>query len=485
MDRKNTFVLGIDLGTQGVRTIITNLQGEVVAEEKKSLCSSYRTETIFEQNPEEWIEKIDICVSRLLQKFFALSYPRESLVALSCDSTSGTVVAVDGKGNPLGPAIMYNDARAQEEAVLVNEAGKDFCQKMGYRFDPSFALCKVLWMKQKKPNIFEKTKYFLHAADFVVGVLTGEWGISDISNALKMGYNLVDWGWPDFIESKLHIPITKLPRVHTTGTIVGKLHSFWTEKWRCIPLWVVAGATDGTASFYASGVEQAGDISSTLGTTLVIRSISEHQVKDPQGRVYCHRHPDKLWLPGGASNTGGECLNHFFPGIDLSEWDRMVQRLSLPTELLVYPLIRQGERLPFANPKARFFKIGEEKEPLEFYAACLEGVGYIERYSFELLEELGANPIQRVFASGSGAKSLVWNQIRANIFHRPIKLPANLDSAMGSCIIAAAPLFGELRCAGKEMVKIVATIDPELEATLRYEEKYQAFREECQKRGYE
>ncbi|MGC8777420.1 MAG: FGGY-family carbohydrate kinase [Candidatus Caldatribacteriaceae bacterium] len=484
MDRENAFVLGIDLGTQGVRSMIANFRGRVIVEEKEALSSSRLEGEIFEQDPAEWARKVDVCVSRALGKFFDSGYPREALLALSCDSTSGTVVMVDQEGRVLRPAIMYNDSRAKQEATLINTVAASFCDKMGYRFDPSFALCKVLWTKKHEANLFEKTRYFLHAADYLVGVLTGEWGVSDISNSLKMGYDLVDLRWPDFIERDLEIPIEKLPAVHITGEIVGELNSFWAERWRCGPLKVVAGATDGTASFYASGVENVGDISSTLGTTLVVRSISERRVKDPQGRVYCHLHPERFWLPGGASNTGGECLNRFFAAIDLSEWDERVKNLPLPTSLLVYPLVRQGERLPFANPQARFFKVGEEKGPLEFYAACLEGVGYIERYSFELLEALGASPARRVFSSGSGTKSFIWNQIRADILNRSVKLPATLESAMGSCIIAASPFLGGLRSATQNMVTIVTTIEPRSQEASLYEEKYRSFVEECRQRGY-
>jgi len=125
-----------------------------------------------------------------------------------------------------------------------------------------------------------------------------------------------------------------------------------------------------------------------------------------------------------------------------------------------------------------------EKEPLEFYAACLEGVGYVERYSFDLLESLGASPIQRVFASGSGSKSLTWCQIRADILKRPIKLPATLESAMGSCVIAAVPQWGSLSRASTHMVQIVATIDPDPRKSEHYEERYMLFLKECEKRGY-
>jgi len=113
---------------------------------------------------------------------------------------------------------------------------------------------------------------------------------------------------------------------------------------------VVAGATDGTASFIASGAVAPGEWNSTLGTTLVVRGVSRELIKDPSGGVYCHAHPMGYWLPGGASSTGGECLKHSFPGEDWAALDREALARA-PTALVVYPLARVGERLPFHQPR--------------------------------------------------------------------------------------------------------------------------------------
>lgn len=480
-----TLVLGIDLGTQGVRTMVATLKGEVVAEEKETLQCSFQEGRRFEQDPREWWEKTKRCVAKALVALDDRGYPRSAIQALSVTSTSGTVVPVDTAGQPLMHALMYNDSRAQEEAHLVNEAAWSFTERLGYRFDPSFALCKVLWIQRNLPEIFEKTALFLHPTDYLIGHLTGTFGVSDISNTLKMGYDLMENRWPSFIPEKLGIPLEKLPRVVKSGEIIGTLQSSLAREWNLSPkLHVVAGATDGTAAFYASGAEKPGDVSSTLGTTLVVRSISERHVKDSLGRVYCHLHPEGFWLPGGASNTGGECLSHFFPHEDLAQWDEKVAQIPLPSPLLVYPLVRKGERFPFAHPQAEFFIVGERKNDLEFYAACLEGVGYVERYGFELLEALGATRIQRVFVSGSGSKSAIWRRIRASITNLPLYLPHFPDAAMGACIMASSPFFGSISGATREMVHIVAVEEPQKTLAARYEEQYRRFKEECRRRGY-
>lgn len=485
MEKPEPLFLGIDLGTQGVRCLVSTLQGEIVAEGKEKISHTYREGERFEQEPEEWWETTVQALQETLCNLRRKGKDPSSIQALSCDSTSGTVLALDQEGRTLSRAIMYNDGRAKEEAEIINREATSFIERLGYQFGASFALAKVLWWKRNNPELFDRAHFFLHAADFIVGKLTGEWGVSDTSNSLKMGYDLIDFKWPSFIESQFGIPISKLPRVVSPGDVVGNIRPKIAQELGLPPdCEVVAGCTDGTASFLASGATQPGDISCALGTTLVVRSISYQLIKDREGRIYCHRHPEGYWLPGGASNTGGECLEVYFPGENYQMWDEKISQDQLPTSLLVYPLTRKGERLPFSSKEASFFQVGKEKSREEFYAACLEGVGYIERLSLELLESLGADTITRVFASGGGSRSSIWRKIRANILNRPIFLAQTTESAFGSCILSASPYWGKISHAVQEMVHLSGEDTPHPSLSSLYEERYQAFLTECKKRGY-
>ncbi len=485
MKKPEPLFLGIDLGTQGVRCLISTPQGEIVAEGKGKISRIYREGEQFEQEPEEWWEVTIQTVRETLHHLREKGRDPVHIQALSCDSTSGTVLALDLEGRPLSRAIMYNDGRAKEEAQIINCEAASFTERSGYRFGSSFALAKVLWWKKNNPWLFDKAHLFLHAADFIVGKFTGEWGVSDTSNSLKMGYDLIDFEWPSFIENRLGISVDKLPRVVSPGEVVGKIRPQIAREFGLSPRCeVVAGCTDGTASFLASGAAWPGDVSCALGTTLVVRSISYQLIKDREGRIYCHRHPAGYWLPGGASNTGGECLEVYFPGEDYREWDEKITLENLPTSLLVYPLTRPGERLPFSCEEACFFQVGKEQSREEFYAACLEGVGYVERLSLELLENLGADSITRVFTSGGGSRSPIWRKIRANILNRPIFLAQTTESAFGSCILSASLFWGKISQAVQEMVHLCETEKPNPLLSSLYEERYQAFLAECKKRGY-
>ena len=116
----------------------------------------------------------------------------DRLAAVSVDGTSGTLVAVDADGRPLRPALMYNDPRATAEADRLNASCGDHCEKLGYRFASSFALAKIAWLERHDPDAFRRAARFVHQADYVAGRLTGSADVSDYSNALKTGYDLVD-----------------------------------------------------------------------------------------------------------------------------------------------------------------------------------------------------------------------------------------------------------------------------------------------------
>ena len=380
---------------------------------------------------------------------------------------------------------MYNDLRAEAEAQIVNELAGDFCEKLGYRFPPAFALPKILWLREHEPDVFQYTHKFAHAADFIIGQLTGQTGISDTSNALKTGYDLVGGRWPAFIESKLGIPLAKLPHVVDPGKEVGRV-SAEAAAATGLPadLPVVAGCTDGMASFLASGAVKPGDWNSNLGTTIAIRGVSKDLIHDPQGRIYCHKHPDGHWLPGGASNVGGECLQRRFQGVDYPQMDGRARALT-PTAVVLYPLVRTGERLPFVSSNAEGFVCGSPTSQNELYAGYLEGIALVERWCFDEASALGTLVGEVIAATGGGSRSDVWMQIRANVLQRSLRRPKVAEAAMGGAILAANVGFGfGIAEAVVRMVQVGAEVVPDASLADIYGEKLLQLQQECKNRGY-
>ena len=142
--------LGIDLGTGGVRTVVMTEKGSVVAAASAGFNAESLTvqEGRHEQSPEMWWQAVCQAVKATANMLDAKDWQR--LRAVAVDGTSGTLVAVDNAGTPLRPALMYNDPRASSEAAALNTVAGDFCSKLGYQFNASFALTKNRLVTQKR-----------------------------------------------------------------------------------------------------------------------------------------------------------------------------------------------------------------------------------------------------------------------------------------------------------------------------------------------
>lgn len=477
--------LGIDVGTQGVRALACDLSGQVLAVGEHSLppvsdpYPGWR-----EQSPEDWWDGTKKALASVMQELAAKGVDPGRVGGIAVDSTSGTVVPVDSAGIPLRNAIMYNDSRAGKEAATAQASGREMAEKLGYSFAPSFALAKILWIRNHEPAVYEQTRYFLHAADYVSGQLTGEWGVTDHTNALKTGFDLVLYRWPDFIAAGLGLDLDRFPRVIPPGKVIGQLGRRAADELGLSPgTKVVAGMTDGCAGQVASGALEPGQSNTTLGTTLVIKGIAPTLVKDPRGRVYSHLHPEGYWMPGGASNTGAECLLSY-PRDEWANLDREALRIS-PTGLVIYPLERSGERFPFLEPGARGFRQGDPANRVQLYAGLLEGVAFLERVALEFLSELGVPKATQVHTTGGGSRSREWCQIRADILGCPVVKPHCSEAAMGMAIVAASNLgYDSLSEAGRAMVRIAERYEPDLGKISAYDQIYGRFLDACRDRGY-
>lgn len=477
---QSRLVAGLDIGTQGVRALVVAADGSVLARATQAIETSYPTGGA-EQDPESWWRAACACLRTATA---ALGSARDNLAAISITSTSGTICLLDANGAPLGPALLYSDRRATAEATGLNNTAATLCARLGYRFDPSFGLPKLLWLSHNAPERLAAARHIAHSADVISGRLTGVYGISDWSHALKSGYDLLDPRWPEEVLDSLGELSIKLPTIVAPGTIIGDVTPAAADE-SGLPrgIKVVAGMTDGCTAQIAGGASEPGAWLSVLGTTLVFKGVSPQLLGDPLGRVYAHRHPEGYWLPGAASNSGGGALARRFPGADLATLDAQAAALS-PTEVICYPLEGRGERFPFVAPTAEGFLIGAAEGSAEHYCAILEGIAYIERLAYETLADLGYPITGPIRTAGGGAKSPVWLQIRADVLGRPLIVPQEVEAAFGAAVIAAgAGIYPGLSAAGRAMCRSRVEIQPGAKYR-QYEAGYTRFREALMKRGF-
>jgi len=477
-------VIGLDIGTGGARAVAVDEKGHVVSTASHLMPPPFMDSSgVSEQVPDTWEVAALTALGRCVAGLGDSGAGPQEVRAICVDGTSGTIVLLDKENRPLYPGLMHNDTRAFQEAAFLNDLMAEHCREVGYQFGATFALSKLLWMKRHRSEVFEKTVTVLHQADFIVAKLTGRFGVSDHSNALKAGYNLVADRWPPEMEELGFAKI--LPQVVPSGERVGSLQPSVAESLGLdANVCVFAGVTDSTAAFLATGASLPGEFCVSMGTTMALKGVSENLVHDPQGVVYCHRHPGGYWLPGGASNVGGACIKAFFPDQDLSQFDREAV-FSSPVEALCYPLVEVGERFPFHSPDANGF-FEPTRSSRERYLSLLQGVGLVERWCFERLERLGVAVKPPVYTAGGGANSETWNQIRANILQRPIAKSRSTDAAFGVTVLAGSRVFysGDLAQATRKMTGLSRVYEPDCQWAGWAADKVGLLKQECFKRGW-
>jgi sugar (pentulose or hexulose) kinase len=473
------YFIGIDVGTQGVRVLLTNEKGHAKASAEKVLPLTEKSRE--EQSPQQWWQACEACLQEMMHAVME-EMDTNLIRAVSVTSTSGTVIPLDENNEPIHHALMYSDPRSVEEGRLSKAAAQTF-HAHGYTgFNASSGLSKMVWFVRHFPEESLRIKTWIHATDYIIGKLCGNFETTDFTNALKSGFDVSEARWPAYIHEQLPLKKEWLQHVVPSGTVIGTLVPHLAEKLGIREIQVVAGMTDGCASQVASGAVSPGDWNTTIGTTLVVKGVTTREIKDPLGRLYSHRHPQGYWMPGGASNTGADWITTRFKD-RLVELNQAAAKL-IPTSFIAYPLLQAGERFPFISAEARgFAPAGLSDE--ELFTANMEGVAYLERYAYELIESLSGEKVNAVFTAGGASNSDTWLTIRSNVLNLPIYKCGQVTGAAGAAIVAASETYYHtLTEAAKAMTTVEKKVMPSTQLSDRYERSYQKFIKELVERNF-
>ncbi|MGQ0521198.1 MAG: FGGY-family carbohydrate kinase [Actinomycetota bacterium] len=469
---------GIDLATAEVRAVAADAGGRIHAGGRAPLPAPVAPRAGWcEQDAGAWWPAVASALSRMGEAL-------RSVVAVTVCGTSGTVVALDDGGRPLGPALTYADQRAWREAAVAQTAGAGRWAALGLRVQPSFGLAKWGWLLGEG-GLGGRAGRLAHASDLVVAGLVGHPTPTDWSTALKSGYDSAAGKWAGEALEALGIPARLVPDVEPPTTVVGEV-SAEAAAATGLPAGctVRLGMTDACASQLAAGAATPGAFVSVLGTTLVLKGVSRDLVTDPSGAVYSHRHPLGWWLPGGASSTGGAALRAGFAGQDLAALDRRAAARG-PATCVAYPLVGRGERFPFVAADAEGFVLGAPADDVERFRAVLEGVAFVERLGYEHLARLGAPAHPPVSVTGAGSASPVWNRIRATALGVAIHARPGATTALGACILAATgSLHPDLSAAAEAMAAPGEPVEPDEAERDGLEASYRRFLAALHDRGW-
>ena len=414
------YYLGIDFGTSGARAIAIDGEKNIIDTRRSTF-----TNVASNKLAQTWQDTLYALIARIPIEV------KKNLRAIAINGTSSTVLLCDAAGKPVSEPILYNDPRGKE---VLNEI-KTIAPDNHVVISATSSLAKLFWWR--KQPYFSQASYLLHQADWLAYLLHGKLGISDYHNALKLGYDVDDFHYPDWLHN---LPFSYLyPQVLSPGAVVQEVTPENCDRLDLPPDCIVrTGTTDSIAAFLASGASQPGEAVTSLGSTLVLKLLSQTKVTAVEYGIYSHR-LGNLWLTGGASNTGGAVLKHFFDEEQLKLLSEQIDPTTA-SPLLYYPLLEPGDRFPVNDPNLLPQLEPRPTNSSEFLHGLLESMSRIEGLGYQKLQDLGANKLSCVYTAGGGAKNNVWSKIRQRHLRVPVRVTANTEAAYGTALIAAGAL---------------------------------------------
>ena len=462
-----TQLVGLDVGTTGVKALALSPEGDVLARAEESYELSTPHPGWAEQDPEDWWRAAERALDAL----------GGEPAAIGLSGQMHGLVVLDDRDRVLRPAILWNDQRTEAECVEIEERVglARLIQLTGNRALTGFTAPKLLWLRRHEPTTYAQVAHVLLPKDYVRLRLTGEQAIDVADASGTLLFDVARRRWSQEMLEALELDPAWLPRALESPEVSG-------ETAAGIP--VAAGSGDQAAAALGVGVDRPGPVSVVLGTSGVVFAALPAFAADPQARVhaFCHAVPGG-WHAMGVMLSAGGSLRWLRDVLGArggyDELTAAAEEWPAGSEGLTFLPYLSGERTPHADPHARaaFAGLTLRHDRGALVRAVLEGVAYGLRDSLELLRELGVDPRDgRV--SGGGARSELWLRILASVLGLPIRrTTADEGSAYGAALLGgvAAGVFRDVHEAVATCVRLLDPVDPDPQWLDAYEHGYRRF----------
>jgi xylulokinase len=464
-----TVVVGVDVGTTGVKALALSPDGEVVARDERRYALTTPHPGWSEQDPGLWWEAAEAALASVAAG--------RDVAGIGLSGQMHGLVCLDGHDRVVRPAILWNDQRTAAECVEIEErVGRErLIALTGNRALTGFTAPKLLWLRRHEPDVYARVARICLPKDYVRLRLTGLWAIdvADASGTLLLDVAARRWS-PEVMRA-LEVPEQWLPPVLESPAVAGTSADG-------VP--VAAGAGDCAAAALGVGVDRPGPVSVVLGTSGVVFAALPGYAADPEARVhaFCHAVPGGWHAMGVMLSAAGSLQwlrDAIAPGVPFDVLLTEAERWPPGAEGLVFLPYLQGERTPHADPDARGAFVGLQlrHDRGALVRAVLEGVACGLRDSLDLLRALGVEPsLGRV--SGGGTRSALWLRIIASVLGLPLeRTAADEGSAFGAALLGgvAGGVFADVHDAVARCVRPLAVVEPEPGWTAAYAELHDRY----------
>ncbi|MFP4380870.1 MAG: xylulokinase [Candidatus Sumerlaeia bacterium] len=412
----DSWILAHDIGTSGIKTSIVDSGGSILDSASFGYETRVARPSWSEQNPDDWWQGVCRNTKALVERHSDLP-GRVAGIGLSGHMLG--CLPVDGDGKPLAPSMLHSDFRAGKQARAIDAAvgARTIYEMTGNILDPRSSLCKALWLRDERPDLYKNTHRFLQSKDYVVACLTGNPDTSDYSDASHgqfLDVSKMEYG--SDVLREIGLDLKKLPTLRRGTDVAGTLCKSAADQMGLpegVP--VVAGAGDGACAGVGAGVVVPGDIYCCLGSTAWISGISGKAFIDEKNRLFNIVSPDgeNCGVFGTVQCAGGslQYAMKLFEQQDFAAFEKQVMEIDPGSDGLIFLPYLEGERSPIWDADARgvYFGISPTHRRAHYLRATIEGVGFALRSVLDVFREKADYPSMRLI--GGGAQSPAWREV--------------------------------------------------------------------------
>ena len=479
-------LLGIDYGTGGCKVTAIDETGAFVGEASTEYVTYHEHPGWSEQEPQDWWTSL----RESLKKLAAKGVDLKSVAACALDGSTHNAVLLDADYRPVRRTIMWTDQRATAEcAALKAERGEQVFSTCYQMPAPTWTLPQLMWLKAHEPEALAKVEHVLFVKDYVRYLLTGQAATDYIEAQGTLFFDMKKMAWADDLVALAGLKPSAMPAlIRPTDVVGGVTEAAAAEVGRPTGTPVVCGSSDSAVEDYGAGAVEPGDLILKLATAGNVNSMTAEAHPHPKTLTYSHIVPG-MWYSVSATNAAALCMrwlrDAFYKdaaadGRNLyAVMDDEAQTSSIGANGVFFHPYLQGERCPYwdADLRASFTGVSIASTRGDFCRALMEGVAFSLRDCYGTLEEMKL-PVKRIFLIGGGARSKLWSEIVANVFHCEVAVPMPGDASFGACLLAGTGigLFRDVKDAVAKCLHVDRTIRPDPAAAAQYDRLFKIYR---------
>lgn len=464
------YFIGIDTSTTATKALLIDEGGRLLGVASHEYPYDTPQPLWSEQDPALWWFAASLSIRQVVSQ---TGVDSSAICGIGLTGQMHGLVLLDESGEVLRPSILWNDQRTGEQCDTIRaRLGRgNLIQITGNDALTGFTAPKILWVQEREPAIWARTRHVLLPKDYVRFKLTGGFAIDRADGAGTILFDLAQRDWSPEVLAALDIPADYLPKTYEGSDATGTLLPAAAKDLGLpagIPIF--GGGGDQAASAVGTGAVRAGVVSLSLGTSGVVFATTDGPAIEPQGRLhaFCHSVPGRWHFMGVMLSAAGSLRWHrdtFAPGMDYDSLLKPVADIPAGSDGLFFLPYLTGERTPHPDPLARgaFVGLTVRHGFSHLTRAVLEGVSFGLRDSFELMKAAGLANISQVRVTGGGARSPLWRQILADVFGVEIVTVNTAEgAAYGAALLAAtgAGVFPSVEAACDATIQVTGSTRP-------------------------